>query len=133
MNKKIGVVLFLAFLCCVPSPTFASVMNATKLMDVCSLPDKPLSDITDSTEKMQVALNGLQCQAYVEGVITGYELGMGGDKNSKHHILVCVPDGVTIGQTSRIVELYLKAHPEQLHLSPAVLTITSLKEAFPCE
>ncbi len=46
---------------------------------------------------------------------------------------VCVPDEVTVGQITKVVVKYLKDHPEKLHLGAGLLTMTALKDAFPCK
>jgi len=41
--------------------------------------------------------------------------------------------GIPVIQAMRIVVKYLKEHPEQLHEDGMGLTVTALKDAFPCK
>jgi len=45
----------------------------------------------------------------------------------------CEPDGVNIGQLTKIVTKHLNENPNQLHLSAFSLVQSALLEAFPCE
>jgi hypothetical protein len=46
---------------------------------------------------------------------------------------ICFPaEGVTIGQSVRVVDRYLQSHPEQLHESPTVLIFGAFVTAYPC-
>ena len=46
---------------------------------------------------------------------------------------VCFPsEGMTIGQSVRIVTQYLESHPEQLHESSTVLIFGAFLAAYPC-
>ena len=44
----------------------------------------------------------------------------------------CNPQPTEIEQLVKIVVEFLKAHPEDLHFQGSVLTVSALKEAFPC-
>jgi hypothetical protein len=45
----------------------------------------------------------------------------------------CAPNGVTGGQTAKVVERYLEAHPENLHLSANSLIASAVVAAWPCK
>lgn len=46
---------------------------------------------------------------------------------------ICLPEnGTTIGQSVRVVEKYLRAHPEQLHESSTVLLFGAFLASYPC-
>ena len=47
--------------------------------------------------------------------------------------LFCTPEKSNYLQAMKIIEKYMDDHPEKLHLSFFLITINSLKEAFPCE
>ena len=46
--------------------------------------------------------------------------------------LFCSPRPADLEQLVKIVSVYLKAHPEDLHFNGSVLTVAALKDAFPC-
>jgi hypothetical protein len=46
--------------------------------------------------------------------------------------LFCNPQPAEIERLVKIVVEFLKAHPEDLHFQGSVLTVSALKEAFPC-
>jgi len=67
---------------------------------------------------------------YRNGYFDGYVNGVG---DLSYNVLWCPPQGVKRGQLSKIVEKYLKSHPELLHMSGSELVVNSLKEPFPCK
>jgi hypothetical protein len=50
----------------------------------------------------------------------------------KPNVFSCVPDSVALNQKIRVVYIYLKEHPEKLHLNGAPLIMAALAEAYPC-
>lgn len=50
----------------------------------------------------------------------------------ERNTLFCPSQGVTRGQTIRIVVKWMEDHPEQLDLPGAILVQRSMREAFPC-
>jgi hypothetical protein len=44
----------------------------------------------------------------------------------------CPPEPSPIGQSLRVVILYMEQHPEQLHLDFKELALRALKQAWPC-
>jgi hypothetical protein len=82
-----------------------------------------------------VSETALHYEYLLEMVAKGERRIAAARKESAHPALsssVCAPDGVTIGQTVRVVVKYLHDHPERLHESRLALTLDSLKAAFPC-
>jgi Rap1a immunity proteins len=47
--------------------------------------------------------------------------------------LVCQDPNVTLGQGIRVVDKYLRDHPEKLHLTGLQLAREALSQAFPCK
>ena len=46
---------------------------------------------------------------------------------------ICFPeDGITIGQSVRVVEKYLREHPQELHESSTVLLFGAFLSSYPC-
>jgi Rap1a immunity proteins len=45
---------------------------------------------------------------------------------------ICLPEGVSREQASRVVVRYFETHPELLHLDGVGLVETALREAWPC-
>lgn len=46
---------------------------------------------------------------------------------------ICIPDGFTVGQGTRVFLKYLDDHPETLHTEATVLAITAFRLAYPCK
>jgi hypothetical protein len=46
--------------------------------------------------------------------------------------VVCLPNGVTIGDATKVILKYADTHPEKLHLSKFSEGLLALSEAFPC-
>lgn len=87
--------------------------------------DNP-SQLLDVTDFMGVGF----CTGLLQGMTNlnrVYEIEL----NKK--ALFCTPNGITNGQTARIVVKYLKEHPEKLHENESVLAFLALQEAFPCK
>jgi len=65
------------------------------------------------------------CMFFVRGVInTSAYTG---------HINFCTGEGVTMGQTIRVVMKYMDDHPEQLHFEAVQIVKIALEKAFPCK
>lgn len=77
--------------------------------------------------------DALQCQAYVEGVLTAYTLLSGALHLTEKRVeTLCVPGEVKLEQVILVIQKYLKDHPEALHRGAGELTVTALRDAFPC-
>lgn len=72
---------------------------------------------TDVVEDLAV------CLSYISGLSDG--LRQGG--------MLCLPEGVTLGQQVAVVRKYLNDHPESLHLPRATLASSALTAAFRCK
>jgi len=122
--------IFLALFACVClSPATAAVGDGGTLLKLCRAEER-----IETTKNTDELADALQCQAYIEGVFTGYSMvsnGLGLKEKGVEN--VCVPDEVKLGQMILVVQKYLKDHPEKLHQGAAKLTMTALKEAFPCK
>lgn len=64
------------------------------------------------------------CVGYISGVIDGYN--QAGAK-----VPLCYPDGVSMGQLTDVVVLFLKNHPELLHRPAAYLVLRAISKRFP--
>ena len=91
-------------------------------------------DKVESTNDVDKLVDTLQCQAYIEGVLTGYSM-VSNALNLKESGIesVCVPNEAKLRQIYLVVQKYLKDHPEKHHRGAGELTMTALKEAFPCK
>lgn len=63
-----------------------------------------------------------KCQGYIVGVVDALQLA-----NE-----CTVPNGVTVGQLTKIVTKYMKSHTEELHRSAPFLVYKALDKAFTC-
>jgi hypothetical protein len=72
----------------------------------------------------------LYCLGYVDGAVGTLVVAAAAYKSPR---LVCVPEGVTVGQSAKVVERYLEAHPENLHLGARVLVFAALMATWPCK
>ena len=68
---------------------------------------------------------------YAEGNCTGYISGV--FDNSRIINKQCLPHSATAGKRVKVVEEYLKKHPERLHTIASVLVQDAINEAFPCK
>jgi hypothetical protein len=60
------------------------------------------------------------CWGYITGVTDAIEAR------------ICVPNGVKVSQLAAVVTLWLRNHPEKLHLPAQDLIEDAFKEKFPC-
>jgi len=125
MRKYLRMLLFV-FL----SPSsLAAVGDGATLLKLCQAEEK-IESANNASELADV----LQCQAYVEGVFTGYSMVSNAlNLREKGVESVCVPEEVKLKQMILVVQKYLREYPEKLHRGVGELTMTALKEAFPCK
>lgn len=76
------------------------------------------------------AIEQMYCVGYVDGVVGTLVIAAASYKVPR---LVCVPDGVTTGQTVKVVERFLEAHPEELHKDARFLVYWALIDTWPCK
>ena len=129
MKATLRPLMLLFFFAVLSCHCFAVVGDGNTLMSLCQNADR-----TAQTQEPSEPASVLQCQAYIEGVFTGYSM-VSKALNLKQVGIenVCVPDEVTLGQITKVVVKYLKDHPEKLHLGAGQLTMTAIKDAFPCK
>jgi hypothetical protein len=83
------------------------------------------------------AANGTFCTGYLNGIgdfdfmLSQIERERGGGKSIIQHI--CIPEGVSSGQTVRIVVKWLRENPDKLHMPASVLAVAAIRNAFPCK
>jgi hypothetical protein len=70
--------------------------------------------------------NDTTCEMWVDGFLHG--LGV----PSLYRNLICVPQGVTVGQAKDVIVRHLKTHPEKVQQQAGVEAARALQEAFPC-
>ncbi len=70
------------------------------------------------------------CDGYIAGVLDLTQAVLAITKNKSS---VCIPNGVTLGQVTKIVKKYLNNHPERLNEQAVELIAAALNEAFPCK
>jgi Rap1a immunity proteins len=77
------------------------------------------------------------CVGFIQGVINGFNSGaivQHGRGNEQHPILdLCVPNGVTNGQATKVILAYADKHPAQLHYPADVIVTKAISEAWPLE
>jgi Rap1a immunity proteins len=102
------------------------------LLDMRSMSDK---DIRRASARGD-PISGLQCLAYVMGVIDDRfnfridEMASTGAFDPARYF--CFPHGVTPDQAVRVIVKWLGDHPARLHEDAIKLALDALKENFPC-
>jgi hypothetical protein len=66
-----------------------------------------------------------RCTGYVQGYGDAL-IALGGQS------VVCMPDGITVGQMVRIVVKYLQDNPQLLHLDKSRNTLSAFTRTYPC-
>lgn len=72
------------------------------------------------------------CSSYLTGFIGALRVGQPVEPHSPT-LYDCVPPQAQVGQLVRILDRYLKLHPERLHEPMEDVTATALREAFRCQ
>lgn len=77
------------------------------------------------------ALDRLLCLTYLDGFIQGHRITTDLLKPAKP--LLCLPpDGIELEQAQLVLVKWLREHPNDLHHTARILTISALTQAFPC-
>ena len=102
-------------------PNSAKVISESGivLMDYCQWVEK------EKTTEDQWSQHTI-CLAYMVGIIEGYYSAR------PTPAAFCYPSEVTGEQAARVVNKYLRDHPERLHRRSVQLILDALSEAFPC-
>jgi hypothetical protein len=87
--------------------------------------------ISDSDADHATPQAGL-CIGFVDGFQQFEQLTDIARKAPQNSRLICIPDGVTNGQSVKVVVRYLDQHPEALHKFAGLLVFEALTDAFPC-
>ena len=62
------------------------------------------------------------CSGIVEGTMWSLQIAK----------LVCLPNGMTLGQGLKVLVKYMDDHPEELHMHAADLDVRAFVKAWPC-
>jgi len=95
---------------------------------------RPKADLVEGNGLLEACtskqpLQGAMCIGYIRGVIDGENM-MGTALNKRP--LVCLADGVTLGQVEEVVVKYLKDNPAERNKSSAGLIGIAAATAWPC-
>lgn len=123
-------IVFVTFLL-LPPVVYSSTGDGEFLLESCS---GALSPIKGETPKSKEAFQHGYCHGLLRGIrnaVIVYEdiifskIELNG--------LFCMPRDISGKQSIRVVVKYLNDHPEKLHEYDALLAMSALKEAFPCD
>ena len=75
-------------------------------------------------------MSGTACASYLGGFMDGYLLGV----NQAPSKAICFPStGISTEEAARIVDKWLRGHPERLHEQDRFLVALAFAQAFPCK
>jgi hypothetical protein len=100
----------------------ASAADGNQLLDACQQAVKYFDGDKTDVDRFK----GLYCLGLVEGTRNTMAL------LDQQDPAACVPASVTNTQAVRIVEQYLRANPQKLHLDASANILLSLMTAYPC-
>jgi Rap1a immunity proteins len=97
-------------------------------------PSTPPNDLIEGNGLLEACtsrqpLQGAMCIGYIRGVIDGENM-MGTALNKRP--LVCLPQGVTLGQVEDVIVKYLKDNPAERNKPSAGLIGIAAASAWPC-
>ncbi len=111
--------------------------SGNRYMEICSSTEKA----PDKFDEMDFLNSGL-CQGFMMGFRDGVGVSIGWFKLDKPSLAylkdsvedlgACIPDGVELGQLTRVTLKYIREHPEHAHLPSAALILMAERDAFPC-
>lgn len=71
--------------------------------------------------------HGLECFAWLSGVIEGMDAGFNGCKTFPYKL----PANITLGQIGKISVKYINDHPESMNRPTSLLVLWALVDAYP--
>lgn len=127
MKARIGVAVLVGTFGC--GVAMADITDGNQLLESCRIIDRAMEQNT--TLSSAEFVKGGQCLGLTEGVRnTILYLNSIVPQNYK----VCFPEGgIKNIQAVRIVEKYLREHPEDLNQDQTFLTMMAYKTAYPCK
>ena len=114
----------------------AFTQDGNKLLFGCSQVVKYLDGVKKSLDS-----DASYCMGLLKGFMHATTIGHGIYSNdrpnykvegSKDKRGICLPQSVTISQSSRIIVKWLKDHPNKLHEDETILIFLALYQSFPC-
>ncbi len=69
------------------------------------------------------------CHGFIWGTLHGVNEATIRAQEKKY---VCIPQGVTISQLTRLTKKYLEENPQKLHLLASTLIVNAVTTAYPC-
>ena len=126
MNKVVWI-MTLSWMMGYSLPGFSQGIG-TDLFRQCTQAVKAIDEVTDPST-IDFGEAG-QCLGMVEGFAGAAAFY---ESKSDSPVAICFPaEGLTIGQSVRMVDKYLQSHPEQLQEPSTVLIFGAFLEAYPC-
>lgn len=118
----------LIILLCSALPASAAV-SGQELLNRCTASEKSV----DGTEKLtgEEMLDAMWCMGYMSGLLDGFSVG---DYKVGDAKVMCAPEeGLTRTQAMKIVNKWLREHPEALPKSGRRGALLALANAYPCK
>ena len=119
--KRILILITLLFATQQANASFVDGNRLKKQIDSCATLTDPFSPTQENAKKNN------DCEfrvGYIAGVYDAYK---GAGSLSR-----CIPDNLTLGQLTAVVENWLKSNPEDWHFNANSLVLLAIKEAWPC-
>jgi hypothetical protein len=107
----------------------SAAVTGQELLDRCTASEKSL----EGKERLSggEALDAMWCMGYMSGLLDGFSVSDYRVGNAK---VMCVPDeGLTRTQALRIVNKWLREHPDALPKSGRRGALLALASAYPCK
>jgi hypothetical protein len=120
---RLSLALLFAAMFCATTHSETPVLDGARLLNVCT------QDIrSQDGENSYNAIDASFCNGYVLGMMDAV-----GAVGTVEATGVRMPQGVTSGQTVRVVEHWLRNHPEQLNKHAGTLVVQILRETWPAK
>ncbi len=96
-------------------PVMGDLYTGNKLMDWC--------------DETATVLQNTYCAMYLSGIMDAESAFVGWKVKTPHF---CIPDGVSVNQVRQVFLQYMKAYPEDWHMSAGSLALNAFRQAWPC-
>lgn len=104
-------------------------VSANALLSSCTMTVKIADESYRNTITNDDLQTSMECLNYLAGFRDGLQVLKDGFKANSP---VCIPTEATNGQLARVLVVFMREHPEQLHEYRAFVATWAFTKAFPC-
>ena len=124
-----GMLAFALLAMGIPALAQEALFTGAGLLKTCEQAERVMNvEPTNNENQLDAGI----CLGYVIGMRVGLVFGEIAQAGPQFKALFCPPAGVSNGELVRVALQGLRASPEKLHESAAIVVATSFYDAYPC-